>query len=107
MENKTSSVLGTPGNLVSVFDAFNYLTSGISGALGAYYRRKLSKLDARITAQRLVNDVRTRAVKAASTAAAIFSVAAIDVSVGTPHAMVMKSISEGTREAHRILETTL
>ena len=107
MEKKASSVLGTPGNLVSVFDAFNYLTSGISSTLGAYYRNKLSKLDARINGQRLANDVRTRAVKAASAAAAIFSVAAIDVSVGTPQAMVMKSISEGTREARRILETTL
>jgi hypothetical protein len=107
MENKTSGILGTPENLVTTFDAFNYLTSGISGALGGYYRRKLSKLDARINGQRLANDVRARAVKAASAAAAIFSVAAIDVSVGTPNAMVMKSIGEGTREARRILETTL
>jgi hypothetical protein len=107
MEKKTSGILGIPDNLVTTFDAFNYLTSGTSGALGIYYRRKLARLDARINGQRLANDVRTRAVKAASAAAAIFSLSAIDVSVGTPQAMVMKSISEGTREVRRILETTL
>jgi hypothetical protein len=107
MDKKTNSILGTPESLVTVFDAFSYLTSGMSSALGGYYRNKLSKLDARIAGQRLANDVRARAVKAASSAAAIFSVAAIDVSVGTPNAIVMKSIGEGTREALRILETTL
>jgi hypothetical protein len=107
MDRKSNSILGAPENLVSLFDAFNYLTSGIGNALGGYYRNKLSKLDARITGQRLANDVRARAVKAASAAAAIFSVAAIDVTVGTPNALVMKSIGEGTREAARILETTL
>jgi hypothetical protein len=90
-----------------VFDAFNYLTGGISSALGGYYRNNLSRMDARINGQLLANDVRSRAVKAASAAAAIFSVAAIDVSMGTPNALVMKSIGEGTREASRILETTL
>jgi hypothetical protein len=107
MDRKSNSILGAPENMVSLFDAFNYLTSGMSSALGGYYRNKLSKLDARITGQRLANDVRARAVKAASAAAAIFSVAAIDVTVGTPNALVMKSIGEGTREAARILETTL
>jgi hypothetical protein len=107
MEKKSNGILGTPENLVTIFDAFNYLTSGISGTLGGYYRRKLSKLDARINGQRLANEVRARAVKAASAAVAIFSLSAIDISVGTPQAIVMRSIGEGTREAHRILETTL
>jgi hypothetical protein len=107
MDGDRSGVLGTPKNIVSVFDAFNYLTGSISSTLGIYYRDKLSRIDARLNSQLLANDVRSRAVKAASAAAAIFSVASIDVSAGTPNALVKKSIGEGAREASRILETTL
>jgi hypothetical protein len=70
MDKKSNGILGAPENVVSLFDAFNYLTSGIGNAFGGYYRNKLSKLDARITGQRLANDVRARAVKAASAAIA-------------------------------------
>jgi hypothetical protein len=42
MDKRTSGILGAPENLVSIFDAFSYLTSGISSALDGYYRNKLS-----------------------------------------------------------------
>jgi metal-dependent amidase/aminoacylase/carboxypeptidase family protein len=110
MEKSNNNVLGRPRSEVSIFEAFSYLTSGV-GSIGSasnvHYQSKLARMDARIRSQQLVNDVRARAVKAASNAAAIFSVAAIDVTTGTANWVVSKSISEGNREVARILRTTL
>ena len=75
------------------------------GDCGARHQHSTDNLDAKIRGERLVNDLRQRAVRAAGTTAAIFSAAAIDVSTGTARARVAKVINEGKKEVACILRT--
>jgi hypothetical protein len=61
----------------------------------------------RIRSEQLANDVRARAGKAASNAAAVFSGASIIVNVGRANGMVAKSRIEDNCEIALILRTIL
>lgn len=104
---KLSSYLG-------VFNSANSLLSSIFGggsdlkmARARYqHERVMSRLDAQIRAQQMIRKVRSSAVVSATRAAALLSTAHIDVTVGTPDQIVLKSLTEADKEIDRILRTT-
>jgi hypothetical protein len=83
MSTSENKVLGRSKNLLALFHDFSALTSSFIGLGDGYHQYAADKLDVKIRSERLVNDVRQRAARAAGTAAAIFSTAAIDASTGT------------------------
>lgn len=76
--------------------------------VNAQYRHQMAmnRLDSKINGQQMIHKVKSQAIVAASQAAAVLSVAAIDVGSGTPNQIIQKSFSEANREVEHILRTT-
>lgn len=104
--NNRYNLLGYPNNRLLYTDAFTAVTGGLTDFIDNYSRAKIERLDARIRAQEMMRQVRENAAAAASNAAAVLSVASIDVSRGTARKIIDQSLIEAEREVSRIRRTT-
>jgi hypothetical protein len=99
-------------------DAYQF-TSGLLGPLFSArnqsriarmqynHSRVINRMDSQIRAQQMIRSVRASAERSAAGAAAILSVAHIDMAAGTANRLIAKSFEEADREVYRIMKTTL
>lgn len=96
-----------PQNTLLWTTAVQEVSSGFSSLLTAYSSYKSEKSELRRQGEMAMRQVRLQATRTAASAAAVLSVASIDVTKGTARNIINRSIAEANKEVSRIAKGLL
>lgn len=104
MSNNTTNY---PQNTLLWTSAVQEVASGFSSLLTAYSSYRAEKSELRRQGEMAMRQVRLQASRTAASAAAMLSVASIDISKGTARNIINRSIIEANKEVSRIAKGLL
>jgi hypothetical protein len=96
------SILGEQVRGLVWADVIAQLGSGITNFITARSNVQLERLEMRRQAQAMINKIRNEAIQAASNAAAVLSLASVNVGRGSPRLIMQQSLTEALKEERRI-----